>query len=341
MRFDVLSLFPAYFRGPFDESILKRAQQNGLLDIRLHDIRAFAEGKRQRVDDRPFGGGPGMVLMPVPTLRAIHSVVRPQSHVIYLSPQGPKLTSRRCRELAQEEHLVLLCGHYEGVDERVLQGAVDEEISIGDYVLTNGCLAAIVLIDAVARFVPGVLGDPASAEEESFSAGLLDHPHYTQPASLEGDDVPQALLSGDHGRIRAWRRVRAMEKTAVVRPDIWLQEQLSSPAHDWGSPGCATRLYVAHPRRSAALYAALFGGCAKKLEEGASAWLGPFGHFALLPLGSAATGLLPSFDLFVQEPALLNAIEAKLRQRGLVFARREGRLAFQDADSYTWRIILN
>jgi len=219
MEVDILSLFPTYFRGPFDVSILLRAKENGLLDIRHVDIRDFAENRRQ-VDGRPFGGGPGMVLRPDPVAKAIRSVRRPNSRVIYLSPQGSLLSAEKCEALAKEEHLVLLCGHYEGIDERVVEMEVDEEISIGDYVLTNGCIAAIVLIDAVARFIPGVIGDPRAAKEDSFQEGIFDAPHFTKPEEFEGQKVPQVLRDGNHEEIRKWRKAKAIEKTGRVRPDL-------------------------------------------------------------------------------------------------------------------------
>ncbi len=221
MEVDILSLFPAYFRGPFDVSMIQRARDAGLLDIRLIDIRDFAENKHRRVDDRPFGGGPGMVLCPGPVASAIRSVRKgKKSRTIYLTPQGKPLTAERCQELALEEHLILLCGHYEGVDERVLENEIDEEISIGDYVLTNGCIAAIVLIDAVMRFIPGVIGHPDAAKEDSFQNGLLDAPHYTRPEVFEGKSVPEVLLQGNHAEIRKWRLSQALEKTNRVRPDL-------------------------------------------------------------------------------------------------------------------------
>ncbi|MGK5595429.1 MAG: tRNA (guanosine(37)-N1)-methyltransferase TrmD [Parachlamydiaceae bacterium] len=220
MRFDILSLFPEYFTGPFNESILKQAIKKGLLDVRLIDIRDFAENKWRKVDDRPYGGGPGMVLMAEPVAKAIRASRSTNSYVVYLSPQGQPLTAKKCRELASKEHLILLCGHYEGVDERVIQRDVDEEISIGDYVLTNGCLPAIVLVDAVARFVPLVLGSQDAADQDSFEDGILDCPHYTRPEIFEGNRVPEILLNGDHKKIAEWRRKMALEKTKRVRPDL-------------------------------------------------------------------------------------------------------------------------
>ncbi len=197
-----------------------QARKKGLVDICLVDIRDFADNKWRKVDDRPYGGGPGMVLMPEPVTKALRSVRTPQSRVIYMSPQGTPLTAAKCRQLAAQEHLIVLCGHYEGIDERVLESEVNEEISIGDYVLTNGCLAAIVLVDAVLRFVPGVLGHEAAASEDSFEGGVLDYPHYTRPEVFEGKAVPPVLLSGNHQEIAQWRRGKAFEKTQRVRPDL-------------------------------------------------------------------------------------------------------------------------
>lgn len=220
-RWDILSLFPDYFKGPFNESIIKRAKEKELLDIHHVDIRDFAENKFRRVDDRPYGGGPGMVMMPQPLTTAIRSVRSPKAHVIYLTPQGSLLTAAKCRSLAAYEHLVLVCGHYEGIDERVIEIEIDEEISIGDYVLTNGCAAAIVVLDAVMRFVPGVLGHEDAANQDSFEqGGLLDCPHYTRPEEFEGLKVPDVLLSGNHKLIDEWRRRKALEKTRHVRPDL-------------------------------------------------------------------------------------------------------------------------
>lgn len=225
MHIDILSLFPAYFRGPFDESILKRARQNGLLDINLVDIRDFADNKHRRVDDRPYGGGPGMVMMAQPVLDAIESVKVPGAKIIHLSPQGKVLTAAKCRELAALPHLILVCGHYEGIDQRILECEEIEELSIGDYVLTSGCPAAIVLVDSVVRFIPGVLGDERASSEDSFEEDdrrirMLDCPHYTRPESFKGKDVPKVLLSGNHQEIDKWRRAQAEANTRRVRPDL-------------------------------------------------------------------------------------------------------------------------
>ena len=220
MEIEILSLFPEYFKGPFSVSMLGRAQESGRIAIRHVDIRQFADDKHATVDDRPYGGGPGMVLKPEPVVKAIRSVKREGSHVVYLSPQGKTLNAKKCRELAEVDHLVILCGHYEGVDERALELEVDEEISIGDYVLTSGAPAAAVLVDSVVRFVPGVIGHEDAARQDSFEEGIFDTPHYTRPQEFEGKSVPEVLVGGDHQKIEAWRRKTAIEKTKRVRPEL-------------------------------------------------------------------------------------------------------------------------
>ncbi len=220
MEIDILSLFPEYFDGPFRVSMLKRAIERGLIAIRLTNIRDFGEGKHKKVDDRPYGGGAGMVLMPGPVTQAIRSVKREGSHVVYLSPQGKQLNPATCERLASMSHLILVCGHYEGLDERVIANEVDEEISIGDYVLTNGCLASIVLVDATVRFIPGVLGHEEATKFESFQQGLFEGPSYTRPDEFEGHLVPEVLRSGHHGEIEKWRAKEGFEKTRRVRPEL-------------------------------------------------------------------------------------------------------------------------
>jgi len=217
---DILSLFPEYFQGPFDVSMLKRAREKGFLEIRHIDIREFAEDRHQKVDDRPFGGGPGMVLKPGPVVKAIRSVRKQNSHVICLSPQGKLLNAARCEEMAKKDHLILLSGHYEGIDERALQLEVDEEISIGDYVLTSGSPAVIVLVDAVSRFIPGVIGHPDAVKQDSFQEGIFDAPHYTRPEVFEGLTVPAVLRGGNHAEIEKWRKQQAREKTGRIRPEL-------------------------------------------------------------------------------------------------------------------------
>ena len=226
MRIDILTLFPAICEGPLGESILKRAREKGLLDARVHNIRDWAAGKHAITDDTPYGGGQGMVMKCEPIFAAIEAIkagaaegVPPR--VVYLSPSGRRLTHAVAGEYAAAGgHLILLCGHYEGVDHRVIEHMVDEEISIGDYVLTNGAIAAVVLVDAIARLIPGVLGDENSAAEDSFAQGLLEGPQYTRPVDFRGWRVPDILLSGNHAQIAQWRAERALEKTRAVRPDL-------------------------------------------------------------------------------------------------------------------------
>ena len=220
MRIDVLTLFPEMFAGPFSESMLGRAQENGILSIRIHDIRDWADNKHSKCDDYPFGGGAGLVMMAQPIFDAVAAVDPDhEARRILLTPRGRLLTTERARTLAKHPRLLLLCGHYEGVDERVM-ALMDEEISIGDYILTGGELPAMVLVDAVSRFVPGVLGSGESAEEESFSRSLLEYPQYTRPAEFRGMAVPEVLLSGHGANIAAWRQAQALEKTRENRPEL-------------------------------------------------------------------------------------------------------------------------
>ena len=229
MIINILTIFPEMFESVFSSSILGRAREQGLLEIRLTDIRPFSRSKHKNTDDYPFGGGAGMVMMAQPIMDAMASVTAeyPRARRIYLGPRGRKLTTALARELSGEPELILLCGHYEGVDQRALDACVDEEISIGDYILTGGELAAMVLTDAVARFIPGVLGSAESPEEESFSDGLLEYPQYTRPRELNGMPVPEVLLSGDHARIRQWRRRESLAATARFRPDLLEAADLS------------------------------------------------------------------------------------------------------------------
>ena len=223
MQIDILSLFPSYFQGPFDVSIIKRAIEAGILEINHVDIRDFSKDKHKKVDDRPFGGGPGMVMSAQPVVDAIRSRKKDKSHVIYLSPQGKTLTAKKAESLAKLDHIVLLCGHYEGIDQRAIDSEVDEEISIGDYILTNGCLSAIVLVDAMVRFIPNVLGHPEAAKEETFNESLFDGPHYTRPEVYENKKVPSVLLSGNHAEIQKWKLKEGLKKTRKVRPDLYVK----------------------------------------------------------------------------------------------------------------------
>jgi len=229
MQVDILTLFPAMFDGPLTESILKRAQEHGLLDVRRHDIRRWSTDKHHTVDDTPYGGGGGMVMLPGPLVAAVEEVRGEDlsAPVILLSPQGRLLTQAVARELSAQPRLILLCGRYEGVDERVRELVITDEISIGDYVITGGELAAMVLIDAVARFIPGVLGARWGAEEDSHAMGLLEYPHYTRPPVFRGLAVPDVLLGGDHGAVERWRRRAAIGRTWQRRPDLLLTAPLS------------------------------------------------------------------------------------------------------------------
>lgn len=220
MEIDIITLFPGMFRGPFDESIVARAAERGLLQIRVHNLRDFATGRHKVVDDYPFGGGPGMVMKPEPIFAAVESLRREETRVILMSPQGRPFRQAIAQELAKLPHLVLLCGHYEGVDERVREHLVDDELSIGDYVLTGGELAAMVVCDAIVRLLPGVLGAGESTLEESFSGRLLEYPHYTRPAQFREWAVPEVLLSGDHARVERWRREQSLLRTLRRRPEL-------------------------------------------------------------------------------------------------------------------------
>ncbi len=220
MKIDVLTLFPAMFTGPLDESIIRRARRDGVLELGLRNLRDYTHDRHKTVDDKPFGGGPGMLLKPEPIFAAVEDLARPETRVILLSPAGRGFTQAIARQLAQHPHLLLICGSYEGFDERVREHLADDELSIGDYVLTNGALPAMVIIDAVTRLLPGVLGDDESSLEESFSHGWLEYPQYTRPAEFRGMKVPEVLLSGNHAEIARWRAERARLRTQQLRPDL-------------------------------------------------------------------------------------------------------------------------
>ncbi len=224
MKIDVLTLFPEMFAGPLDVSIVQRARKTGLLDLRIHNLRDWTHDRHQTVDDRPFGGGAGMVLKPEPLFESVNSLAVGDTHVVLMTPVGRVFNQAVARELAVRPHLLFICASYEGVDERVIESVVDEEISIGDYVLTNGGLPTMVVIDAITRLLPGALGDEASAQDESFSHGLLEYPHYTRPAEFRGMAVPDILLSGNHAAIAAWRAAQARERTGQRRPDLLINE---------------------------------------------------------------------------------------------------------------------
>jgi tRNA (guanine37-N1)-methyltransferase len=223
MKIEILTLFPEICRAPLSESMMKRAQENGIVDLRIHNLRDWAKDKHHIVDDAPFGGGQGMVMKPEPIFAAVEELraqIDEKSKIILMSPAGRSFDQQMAAQLSSESHLIIVCGHYEGVDHRVVEHLVDLEISIGDYVLTNGAVAAVVLVDAVVRLLPGVLGHEQSAVDDSFSRGLLEAPQYTRPAEFRGWKVPEILLSGNHAEIAAWRKKEALRRTRENRPDL-------------------------------------------------------------------------------------------------------------------------
>jgi len=229
LKIKILTIFPEMFESVLNTSILGRAREQGLVEVECIGIRPFSDRKHKNTDDYPFGGGAGMVMLAQPIMDAMKAAMGEdfKGKCIYMGPRGTTLTTAKARELAREEELILLCGHYEGVDQRALDTCIDEEISIGDYILTGGELAAMVITDCVARFIPGVLGSAESPEEESFSDGLLEYPQYTRPRELNGMEVPEVLLSGDHAKIRAWRRQESLRATKKFRPDLLEKAQLT------------------------------------------------------------------------------------------------------------------
>lgn len=224
MKIDILTLFPEICRAPLSESMMKRAQENKIVDLQIHNLRDWTTDKHHIVDDAPFGGGQGMVMKPEPIFAAVEDlkskIQNRKSKIIFMSPAGKRLDQKLAADLSHESHLIIICGHYEGVDHRVIEHLVDLEISIGDYVLTNGAIAAVVLVDAVVRLIPGVLGDEQSAADDSFSGGLLETPQYTRPAEFRGWRIPDVLLSGNHAEIAKWRKEQAKKRTQENRPDL-------------------------------------------------------------------------------------------------------------------------
>ena len=238
MRFDLLTIFPEFFAGPFDFGMIRRAKLQQQIEINIHDLRSFTTDKHHIVDDRPFGGDDGMVLKPEPIFRAVKSLqleaTAKQTAVVLLSPQGRVFCQAEAERFANEfSQMIMICGRYEGVDERVAQHLVTDEISIGDYILTGGEIPAMILVDAVTRLLPNVLGSETSAVNDSFSSGLLDFPNYTRPADFEGIKVPEVLLSGHHGKIAEWRRREALLKTLKMRPELLTQANLSDQDREW------------------------------------------------------------------------------------------------------------
>ena len=220
MKIDIVTLFPEICRAPLGESIMKRAQKNGIVDLYIHNLRDWTKDKHHVADDAPFGGGQGMVMKPEPIFAGVEELRKQKSKVLLMSPAGRRFDQQMAAQLSGESHLIIICGHYEGVDHRVIEHLVDLEISIGDYVLTNGAIAAVVLVDAVVRLLPGVLGHEQSAMDDSFSRGLLEAPQYTRPSEFRGWKVPDVLLSGNHGEIEKWRKEQALRRTRENRPDL-------------------------------------------------------------------------------------------------------------------------
>jgi len=220
VRIDILTLFPEICRAPLNESMMKRAQGAGVLDLGIHNVRDWTTDKHHVTDDAPFGGGQGMVMKPEPVFAAVESMRKPETTVLLMTPQGRRFDQALARELAVQPHLVIICGHYEGIDHRVAEHLADVELSIGDYVLTNGAIAALIVVDAVTRLLPGVLGHEESAADDSFSTGLLEAPQYTRPAEFRGWKVPDILLSGNHAEIAAWRKQQSLKRTRENRPDL-------------------------------------------------------------------------------------------------------------------------
>lgn len=235
MKIDILTLFPNMFTGVFNESILKKAQEKKAVSLNVINFRDFADNKHKTVDDYPYGGGAGMVLKPQPIFDAVAHVTKDSERprIILLCPQGERYTQKKAEELAKEDHLVLICGHYEGYDERIREYLVTDEISIGDYVLTGGELGAMVIVDSVVRLLPGVLGNEASPVHDSFSSGLLEHPHYTRPADFRGMKVPDVLLSGNHRLIEEWREKQSLKRTFLRRPDLLENYPLTEKQKRW------------------------------------------------------------------------------------------------------------
>jgi tRNA (guanine37-N1)-methyltransferase len=242
MRFDLLTIFPEFFAGPFDFGIIRRARKQGLIEVNIHDLRSFTSDKHHVVDDRPFGGGDGMVLKPEPIFHAVESLLaderlgneQKRTAVVLMSPQGKPFRQAEAEKFARDcSRMILLCGRYEGVDERIVEHLVTDEISIGDYVLTGGEIPAMVVVDAVTRLLPNVLGSETSAVHDSFNDDLLDYPHYTRPAEFRGWQVPEVLIGGHHGEVAKWRRRAALLKTMQRRPDLLLRAELTEQERQW------------------------------------------------------------------------------------------------------------
>jgi tRNA (guanine37-N1)-methyltransferase len=341
LHIDVLSLFPSYIEGPLRESILKRAIERDLLRVSSVDIRDFSPRKDRRVDDRPFGGGPGMVLMAEPVVAAIRSRRGPSSRVVYVSPQGEPLTPQLAKELALLPHLILVCGHYEGVDQRALESDVDQEISIGDYVLTNGCLAALVIIDAVARFVPGVLGHEEAATTDSFEHGIFDHPHYTHPRTFEERSVPEPLLTGDHKEADLWRHDQALMKTLQVRPELVARRYLPESSL---SVRCAEIERLVEPsfrfEESARFYGRLFG-CSPQMNEELGTCMFEGVPLTLFRVGEPLSPLSSMLVFNMSEDQFRKAVGWCSKAQGRIIERGDGWALVKDPDGRLLRMKKN
>lgn len=241
MKVDILTLFPEMFKGVFSESIIGRALENNIFDINYVNIRDYSEDKHKRVDDYPFGGGPGMVMKPEPIYKALESLKSNSSRIIYVSPKGKVFNQSIAKELSSEEHLIFLCGHYEGIDNRIIDNYITDEISIGDYVLTGGEIPTMVIVDSVVRLLPGVLGKEESYLDESHYNGILEYPQYTRPRVFNGIEIPEVLISGNHKKIEEWRRFEALKVTYLVRPELLKSSDLSE--HDIKMLDCIKKQY--------------------------------------------------------------------------------------------------
>ncbi|TXI41014.1 MAG: tRNA (guanosine(37)-N1)-methyltransferase TrmD [Nitrosomonas sp.] len=349
MRIDIVSLFPEYFRGPFDESMIGRARRQGILDIHLIDLRQYGVGNHKQVDDRAYGGGPGMVLMAGPVSQALGDAKggcrSGSQRTVFLSPQGTPLNAKKCRELSAVDHLILLCGHYEGVDQRILDREIDEEISIGDYVLTNGCLPAIVLVDAMARFIPGVIGHGDAADEDSFEKDLLDCPHYTRPEVFEGMQVPQVLLEGNHGATAHWRREQSVVKTRECRPDLLTRYLARQCSEELESNKASTvrlkrlTLFVEDVRRSRRYYREMLA-MRPVCEDDAEVVFAIGDVEIALALGAKASGPL-MIAAMVDDQQQLNRIAQRVEIGdcgGVEVGEGVSKVWFIDPDGYQWVI---
>lgn len=328
VRIDILTLFPGYFESPLKESMIKRALDKQLVSIKVHGLREFAEDKHHRVDDRPFGGGAGMVLKPEPLVKGIRQLKKEETHVILLSARGKLIHAKRCRALAKKRHLLFVTGHYEGVDERVLK-EVDEEISIGDFILTNGAPAAMLLLDSIVRLIPGVLGNELGSVHESFEQGLLEHAQYTRPACFEGEEVPAVLRNGDAAKIKAWQLEDAIEKTRKNREDLLLSYQ--DCEGDF-----LLILEVQKLALSIKFYKAI--GFVLEKQEETKAFLRLESMGIVLVLGRGVRERTSMYRLSLDTALFLRAKAHLVKTEGLLLGSDDQRCFFRDLDGHQWVI---